>query len=491
MKNLINFVTLLLVFYNVGFSQQTFFTLIHDEKSHIPHDILIKPDGNILFCSYLQSSDTSWSSLWELDQWGEIVNEWTFTNTSDEFLKGTRLIRLDEYIYLFGEGQKITQESIEEFVSMRKFDDQLNLVEEFSYQLTGMSPTRLIPVQVIYRDSSFHIFTYVGYGSGLFTSSYFKISSSGNQFHSAFLPSSSGQLLLPYDFYLSTVSDNLFSVCLDGYTNYGVLGVFTEFDTAMNIVSQFPLQDDPFMDFNILGDTDTTFYAITNSRPYGYANSMVCKYDLDGNVLQKYVYESHEDSASCIATYNALDTLPDGNLLLCTTWNLDQNGGVQLEPTKIMFFKLSPDLELIWQRYLFGDDGMYQAWGMQVHPDGGIVVLGTFARTPPLFNAKEVFFMKTDSMGLLTGVGENNQQIKTTEAILYPNPARDIINIEFSMIYHKATFSLTDISGKTALVKQLNSNRQSINISSIPAGTYIYRIFNKDGLDERGKILVE
>lgn len=99
--------------------------------------------------------------------------------------------------------------------------------------------------------------------------------------------------------------------------------------------------------------------------------------------------------------------------------------------------------------------------------------------------------MKTDSIGLLTGIGENEQQIKTTEAIIYPNPARDIVNIEFSQVYKTAKFQLTDISGKTALVKQLTANRQSINISSLPAGPYVYRIFNEKGLDERGKILVE
>ena len=107
------------------------------------------------------------------------------------------------------------------------------------------------------------------------------------------------------------------------------------------------------------------------------------------------------------------------------------------------------------------------------------------------YQVKEVFLMKTDSEGLLTGIGDNEQQIKTTEAILYPNPARDIINVEFSMLYQKATFSLTDISGKTAIVKQLTANRQTADISAIPTGTYVYRIFSNDGLDERGKILVE
>jgi hypothetical protein len=48
-----------------------------------------------------------------------------------------------------------------------------------------------------------------------------------------------------------------------------------------------------------------------------------------------------------------------------------------------------------------------------------------------------------------------------------------------------------DIGGKVVLEKELGTNYQSINISTIPAGTYVYRIFNKEGLDERGKVVVE
>ena len=129
---------------------------------------------------------------------------------------------------------------------------------------------------------------------------------------------------------------------------------------------------------------------------------------------------------------------------------------------------------------------------MKAHPDGGIVVLGTYSTTPPTNpDIKEVFLMKTDSEGLLTGIRENEIKIKMTESILYPNPASEILNIEFSQVYQMATFQLMNTGGKMVLEEQLNSNYQSINISVLQTGTYVYRIFNKNGLDERGKIVVE
>jgi effector-binding domain-containing protein len=48
-----------------------------------------------------------------------------------------------------------------------------------------------------------------------------------------------------------------------------------------------------------------------------------------------------------------------------------------------------------------------------------------------------------------------------------------------------------DISGKTIFISQLTSNRQTIDISALPAGTYLYRIFNPKGLEETGKLVVE
>jgi hypothetical protein len=48
-----------------------------------------------------------------------------------------------------------------------------------------------------------------------------------------------------------------------------------------------------------------------------------------------------------------------------------------------------------------------------------------------------------------------------------------------------------DISGKTVFRTQLTSNRQTIDISALPAGTYLYRISNQKGLEETGKLVVE
>lgn len=81
--------------------------------------------------------------------------------------------------------------------------------------------------------------------------------------------------------------------------------------------------------------------------------------------------------------------------------------------------------------------------------------------------------------------------MQAKESIVYPNPATNFVQVALSMKYSKATLQIMDISGKMIFEQILNTNSQRVDISKIPSGTYVYRIFNYEGMDERGKIIVE
>jgi hypothetical protein len=494
MKKLNLLLVLGILLTQVAYNQITFYTQLDDGNYHAPADILIKSDGNILFCSpfYLEG-EVGNTLICEVNNYGEIVNEWTYINNGLESLVGRRMIELGDHIFLFGDGLQNQSGIYKKFVSMRKFDLQFNELEKFSYHVDGINPGRLVPGRVQYRDSIFHV---VGSAqtSARETPIYLKISNTGSQLHSAYYSSSVQVDMWPQDFYISPGSGNLNIICHDWFSP--TWAHLYEFDTGMSIVSDLPINMNgsgmAMLGYKVFKESDSTFFLAYNFWDLDEKSSMVSRFDMDGNSLNEFKFECHEDSASWIAHLNGMDTLQDGNLLLCTTWNMKNGWSILQGSTKIVLFKLRPTLELIWQRFLFGEEGGYEAYGVKAHSDGGFVVLGTYNPTPPTNpDIKEVFLMKTDSEGLLTGINENKQQIKTTEAILYPNPASDILNIEFSQVYQNATFQLMDIGGKIVLEKQLNSNFQSINITAIPAGTYVYRIFNEDGLDERGKVVVE
>ncbi|HPE35299.1 MAG TPA: T9SS type A sorting domain-containing protein [Bacteroidales bacterium] len=70
-------------------------------------------------------------------------------------------------------------------------------------------------------------------------------------------------------------------------------------------------------------------------------------------------------------------------------------------------------------------------------------------------------------------------------------PARDFVIVDFSMLHKTAVLQLTNLAGLTILERTLIASHQQVDISGVPAGVYVYRIFNSKGPEESGKLVVE
>jgi hypothetical protein len=159
-------------------------------------------------------------------------------------------------------------------------------------------------------------------------------------------------------------------------------------------------------------------------------------------------------------------------------------------PSWFIINNLKSNLELNWQKF-YGGDAYYQMWTMIATTDGGCLMAGTRYDYLTQNNERDIFIIKVDANGLVTGVNEEPPLIPVHDAILYPNPTTENVTIDFSQLYNSVTLQLMDISGKTVFTTQLTSNHQTIDISALLAGTYLYRISNPKGLEETGKLVVE
>ena len=240
--------------------------------------------------------------------------------------------------------------------------------------------------------------------------------------------------------------------------------------------------------------TDTSnLITATASNPELYVESHVIQiYELDesSDTIKGTYFYNHPDtnlyaglgtntaiSNSTIFTTGIYNTIP-----LQYPW--------QSSPTWLQITLLDFDFT-IKSQYFYGGDALYYPFCIISTDDGGVLVTGiTWDYNIPNNQQHDIFALKLNSDGQIVNIPKDATW-EAGEAIVYPNPAGDVVNVDFSMLYSTATFSLTNISGKTAFVKQLTTNRQSVDISSVPAGTYVFRIFNKKGLDERGKLVVE
>ncbi len=74
-------------------------------------------------------------------------------------------------------------------------------------------------------------------------------------------------------------------------------------------------------------------------------------------------------------------------------------------------------------------------------------------------------------------------------ALLYPNPAKDLIVIE-SEILPNSHLTITNLNGQVLLTKNLNSTKEIINVSNLSSGVYFYELKNNSTSITKGKLVI-
>jgi len=498
MKNLFLIFTLLCLTHLQTKAQNGFIVKESGPNStNLPQDFAIKPNGNILFMftSISQGTSLNVNEIHELNPSGEIVNIYTFSDSTYDFIEYTQCLIVDDTLYVFGMGYRIIGGNTNlPFLYMRKLDLQLNLISMHDIWLEQISPSTIHHGRIKYINESFHYIC--GFGPlGNLRTFHAEISKQGEPIIFN-IEGEAGKTLLPYDF--SFKDDGGFQTysLAAGYIGpYEMCGFICSYNQDFQIEYYFELPYLFTLFFNYEKENDSIYYLSgqwidQNASPPWHTG--ILKMINDTVVVDEFIYLTYPDTTACPAYYNSIEVLPDGNLIFCFIDNVVNNFYPQSEPAQINLMKLTPDFEVIWHRYIGEPGTKYDPYVMRTTESGEIVILGAYSHAPP-GNAFEMqaLFIKTNSEGIITGTNDELPGVRSTQAIVYPNPARNFVQVEYSMAFTQTTFSLLDISGKTVFEKQLAANKQSLDISGIPAGTYIYRVYNQKGLDESGKLMVE
>lgn len=121
----------------------------------------------------------------------------------------------------------------------------------------------------------------------------------------------------------------------------------------------------------------------------------------------------------------------------------------------------------------------------------------TFANTDPVYifkigkatvGALQHFAVAASTTSLVMSTQEAVSNNSLEDVSIYPNPSKDIINIELPRTISKDfSFEITELSGKVLLKK---NNETKVTISGLPAGAYI-GVIKADGQTAVRKILIE
>jgi len=146
------------------------------------------------------------------------------------------------------------------------------------------------------------------------------------------------------------------------------------------------------------------------------------------------------------------------------------------------------NLNVRWERF-YGGDAFYMMQKIIASKDGGCIIAGTRYDYQHVTEEElDIHVLKLNSEGLLVSTPEE-QSIQMREALVFPNPGTDYLKVRVAAHHRQSTFELFDINGRIILTESIIGKWGEINTSALPSGTYIYRVYNEEGLFESGKWL--
>ncbi len=152
--------------------------------------------------------------------------------------------------------------------------------------------------------------------------------------------------------------------------------------------------------------------------------------------------------------------------------------------------KMDSDLNVIWKRYCETPEGMMNVnpygtfLSIRLENDEGNVSAMAFAGISSDGSHSGVFYIVLNHDGT---VSVNESGIEVRPYCFYPNPVKSQLQMQFSPDVQPKQVEIYDLQGR--LVHVQRSNFKSIDMSHLPAGTYMLRVALEDGKTYSDKVV--
>jgi hypothetical protein len=256
-----------------------------------------------------------------------------------------------------------------------------------------------------------------------------------------------------------------------------LLNSFSILDSNFNILSQDYL-DDSIYTHNTAKWIDDSTYLITGKR-FRFVgdedewDAGILKVTRTDSILSTH-YFAAEDTVEWPGLFKSLDFISTDNIFYGGSYNTYAYPW-QMEPSWIMLNILDSDLNLKAQHY-YGGDASYTVNAILATSDSGCVMACSRYDYLTQYNEFDVYILKVNKDGLLVTVPDD-PVISQSFIDLYPNPGKDNLYIESKL--DGIFIEFINVNAQPQLKLQLESGRNVLNVSQIPAGIYLYRAFDK------------
>jgi len=261
------------------------------------------------------------------------------------------------------------------------------------------------------------------------------------------------------------------------------------FDSLFNLVEEQRVPKSITANFGVKWDSDTSFYLMGDYLPDNDHNLGFLRqphyFDTTGYLFNSW---GRADTVDFPAFTNGIDFQNKDSIFIGGTHNMPYalDPGQQPVPTWFVILQTDSLLNIRWERF-YGGNANHLMNKLIATRDGGCLVSGTrydYLNDP--VPQTDIIVLKLNSEGLLVG---NNELPETRmhEAIVYPNPGTDALQIRLAVQHPTALLELFDANGRLVLSQQLHQKESHIVVDHLPTGTYIYRLSADTGLLESGK----
>ena len=211
-------------------------------------------------------------------------------------------------------------------------------------------------------------------------------------------------------------------------------------------------------------------------------------WDIATDVNGSNSYQSQRFPARDIAI-----SITDDAIFHCGVMGISSHSHIpstsNLAPSTITLSKFDKELNLQWRRYYGGDGHFYDVDVIIATEDGGCIMTGVYNEDVNVY-ALLSYVLKVDGNGY-DAIGENAESL-AKPYFCYPNPAKDIVYIEFSPDVNCKSVEIYTLDGRmveTCHGASLQNN--AIDISNLNSGVYLMEIRMSDSSEFTERIVKE
>jgi len=427
------------------------------------------------------------SRLIKTNSVGTTTAEYNYEVSDSSYYNITNIVPINESEFLTIARCKSKQLPFAQ-IGVIKFDTSLQVIWEKKFALNRAS----VDFQYATINSSGNVVIGVGlstgYPSWVYSLLFMEMTSDGDSLKSNYLTMGNPSLV---NIYSLIEINGQYKAFVNGYSSYVPNQGFSQMlqlDTNFNIVG---IKPSPYiiMECMTAEKIDDARYFLT-----GKAYSSATHFDVGIaklSITEDSIAFNHAGEPGTAVDYSGwIKCMSIANSNSIYTGGTGNDNGMfyncHFTNKVLMLSNYDSLLNCRWTRFYGSDTACYTMSTLEATSDGGCIMGGMIYTPTRPENLLDAVIIKVDSLGLFTEIPKISK-VQVHEAIVYPNPGFDVINIQSGTQITGAEFSMYDVSGKQVLKMTLITTLVQMDVTQFTEGTYLWQIKHKGRIVDTGK----